>query len=127
MGFRFYRRIKIAPGVSLNLGKKGASVSIGPRGAKMTFGKNGTRTSVGIPGTGMRYEKCYPNSSSGGGGGDVSCSFVMAIVFGVVAYLAYLLSKVEMSGACVLVMVASGIAALIAFFIWILTDRKSVV
>ena len=56
MGFRFYRRINILPGVSLNLGKSGASVSVGPRGAKMTFGSRGTRVSVGVPGTGMRYE-----------------------------------------------------------------------
>ena len=59
MGFRFYRRIRILPGVSLNLGKKGASVSVGPRGAKMTFGSRGARMSVGLPGTGMRYEKTF--------------------------------------------------------------------
>ena len=63
MGFRFFRRIRIAPGVSLNLGKRGASVSVGPRGAKMTFGSRGVRSSVGIPGTGIRYEKVYGRRS----------------------------------------------------------------
>ncbi len=55
MGFRFYRRVKIAPGVHLNFTKTGASVSIGPKGAKLTTGKRGTRITVGMPGTGMFY------------------------------------------------------------------------
>ena len=33
MGFRFQKRIKIMPGVRLNLSKSGASWSVGPRGA----------------------------------------------------------------------------------------------
>lgn len=55
MAFRFWRRVKIAPGVSLNLSKSGGSLSFGPRGAKYTVGSRGTRQTVGIPGTGMYY------------------------------------------------------------------------
>ena len=55
MGFRFFRRIRIAPGISINLSKSGASLSMGPRGAKFTVGPRGTRTTVGIPGTGLYY------------------------------------------------------------------------
>jgi hypothetical protein len=55
MAFRFFRRMKIAPGVSLNLSKSGASMSFGPRGAKVTVGPRGVRETVGIPGTGMYY------------------------------------------------------------------------
>lgn len=55
MGFRFQRRIKIMPGVTLNVGKRGVSTSIGRRGAHITFGQNGVRTTVGIPGTGISY------------------------------------------------------------------------
>ena len=33
MGFRFQRRIKIMPGVTLNVGKRGVSTSFGRRGA----------------------------------------------------------------------------------------------
>jgi hypothetical protein len=56
MGYmRFWRRIKIAPGVTLNAGKSGLSVSLGPRGAKHTIGKRGRRTTVGLPGTGLSY------------------------------------------------------------------------
>jgi len=55
MGFRFFRRIKIAPGVTLNLSKSGLSASFGPRGAKFTIGPRGTRQTVGLPGTGLYY------------------------------------------------------------------------
>jgi hypothetical protein len=55
MGFRFSRRIRILPGVWLNLSKSGVSTSNGGRGAWSTFGKRGTRTTVGIPGTGISY------------------------------------------------------------------------
>jgi len=60
MGFRLQRRIKIAPGVNLNISKSGLGVSVGPKGAKASIGMSGARTSVGIPGTGLRYEKRYP-------------------------------------------------------------------
>lgn len=89
MGFRFYKRIRIAPGLSINLGKKGASVSVGPRGAKMTVGPNGTRTSVGIPGTGIYYEKRYGKGSpstpatSGSSGFGCFLGVIMLIVVGV--------------------------------------------
>lgn len=55
MPSRFYRRIRIAPGVKLNLSKRGASVSVGGRGADFTIGTSGARESVGIPGTGLGY------------------------------------------------------------------------
>lgn len=59
MGFRFQKRIKIAPGVRLNISKSGASVSIGKPGASVTIGKKGVRTNVGLPGTGASYSKQF--------------------------------------------------------------------
>lgn len=53
--FRLFRRIKIAPGVTINVSKSGLSTSFGPKGAKITVGKRGIRKTVGIPGTGMYY------------------------------------------------------------------------
>ncbi|MGN0187780.1 MAG: DUF4236 domain-containing protein [Paludibacteraceae bacterium] len=53
MAWNFRKRVKVAPGVYVNIGKHGTSTSIGPRGAKVTFGKNGTYFSTGIPGTGI--------------------------------------------------------------------------
>ncbi|HKD69630.1 MAG TPA: DUF4236 domain-containing protein [Candidatus Binataceae bacterium] len=58
--FRFYRRLKIFPGLSVNISKSGPSLSVGVRGAHMTVGRRGIRKSVGIPGTGIYY-----TSSSG--------------------------------------------------------------
>jgi tetratricopeptide (TPR) repeat protein len=66
MGFRFFRRIKLAPGVTLNLSKSGGSLSFGRRGARYTVGPRGTRQTVGIPGTGL----FYTTSSSGGAPGS---------------------------------------------------------
>lgn len=57
MGFRFWRRIRIAPGVTLNLSKSGGSLSFGPRGSKFTIGPRGQRATVGLPGTGLFYTK----------------------------------------------------------------------
>jgi hypothetical protein len=52
---RFFRRVKVLPGLTLNLSKSGPSVSMGVRGAHMTFGRSGARRTVGIPGTGIFY------------------------------------------------------------------------
>ena len=55
MGFRFTKRIKVLPGITLNISKSGVSTSIGGRGARVTIGKRGARTTVGVPGTGLSY------------------------------------------------------------------------
>jgi len=55
MGFRFFKRLNITKGVTLNLSKSGGSMSVGPRGAKFTLGPQGARVSLGIPGTGLYY------------------------------------------------------------------------
>jgi hypothetical protein len=57
MGFRFRRRIKILPGIIINLSKKGlSSLSLGGRGATMNISKKGTKNTFGIPGTGFSYQ-----------------------------------------------------------------------
>lgn len=56
MGLRFKKSKKIAPGITLNFGKKSAGVSFGTRGARYTVNSSGRRTTtVGIPGTGVSY------------------------------------------------------------------------
>ncbi|EDV3123758.1 DUF4236 domain-containing protein [Salmonella enterica subsp. enterica] len=56
MGFRFRKRIKIVPGIHINIGKTGiTSASIGKAGATLNVGKKGVKTTVGIPGTGLSY------------------------------------------------------------------------
>ena len=56
MGLRFQRRIKIFPGVYINLSKSGISASVGGKGATINVGSTGRRiVTVGIPGTGLSY------------------------------------------------------------------------
>jgi tetratricopeptide (TPR) repeat protein len=55
MGLRFFRRTKLAPGLTLNFSKSGPSLSLGPRGSKVTVGPRGVRKTVGFPGTGLYY------------------------------------------------------------------------
>ena len=58
MPFRFQKRIRLAKGLSLNVGKKGvSSVRVGKRGLGVSTGRRGTRVSVGLPGTGMSANK----------------------------------------------------------------------
>ena len=52
---RFFRRVHIAPGLSLNLSKSGPSLSLGARGAHITFGPTGVRKTVGLPGSGVFF------------------------------------------------------------------------
>jgi len=94
MGWRFFRRVKLLPGVTLNLSRSGPSVSVGPRGLKATFGPRGTRTTVGLPGTGISYTEVHggvrhprpaasaPVVQSGQGGWVVAALFTLLCVFG---------------------------------------------
>ncbi|CNJ46153.1 TPA: DUF4236 domain-containing protein [Yersinia enterocolitica] len=65
MGFRFRRRIKIAPGININIGKNGVtSATIGKRGASVNIGKAGTKATAGIPGTGMSWTETLSKSAN---------------------------------------------------------------
>lgn len=55
MAFRFQKRIKILPGVTINLSKSGASTSVGVPGARITKGHGTTRATMGLPGTGLSH------------------------------------------------------------------------
>jgi hypothetical protein len=56
MGLRLFRRVRVLPGVTLNLSKRGVSVSAGVRGAHVTLNSRGEVTeTVGLPGTGVFY------------------------------------------------------------------------
>jgi len=55
MGLRLFRRIRIAPGITINMSKSGLSTSVGMRGAHVTVGPRGVRRTVGLPGTGVYY------------------------------------------------------------------------
>jgi hypothetical protein len=55
MGFRFFRRASILPGVRVNLSRSGPSLTLGVRGAHVTVGARGVTKTVGIPGTGAYW------------------------------------------------------------------------
>ena len=55
MGLRYRKRIKILPGVHLNISNRGVSASFGGPGATVNVSKRGTRVTTGIPGTGLSY------------------------------------------------------------------------
>lgn len=55
MPLRFYRRVKVIPGVSVNFSRSGPSLSLGVRGAHVTFGHGHVTRTVGVPGTGIFY------------------------------------------------------------------------
>jgi hypothetical protein len=55
MPLRFYRRVHVIPGVSINFSRSGPSLSLGMRGAHVTFGHGRVTRTIGIPGTGVFY------------------------------------------------------------------------
>lgn len=55
MAMRFRKSFKLAPGLRLNIGRKGASIRVGPKGAGYTVGTSGQRVSASVPGTGFGF------------------------------------------------------------------------
>lgn len=64
MGWRFRKRIKILPGIHINISKSGFSTNVGVKGASVTFGQNGTYINTGLPGTGLYRRDKISGSSS---------------------------------------------------------------
>lgn len=64
MGFRFQKRLRILPGLTLNLSKSGISTSVGMRGARITKGHGKTRVTVGLPGTGLSHSSVSQGKAS---------------------------------------------------------------
>ena len=60
MGFRFQRRIRVAPGVRLNLSKSGVGGSVGRTGLRLGVdAKRRKYFSLGLPGTGLSYRTFF--------------------------------------------------------------------
>jgi hypothetical protein len=57
MSFRFQKRIKILPGLRLNVSKTGISWTVGTRGAGVTARDGKLTGNAGLPGTGLSYRK----------------------------------------------------------------------
>jgi len=57
MAWSFRKRIKIIPGIHLNISKRGISTTIGVRGASVNFSSRGTYLNTSIPGTGFSHRQ----------------------------------------------------------------------
>lgn len=65
MGWRFRRRIKICPGLYLNISKSGFGLNIGTKGANVSLGPKGSYVNTGFPGTGIyRRDRLCESSSN---------------------------------------------------------------
>lgn len=62
MAWSFRKRIKIIPGVHLNLSKSGITTSIGVKGANMTFGKSGSYLNTSVPLLGLNNRQRLSSS-----------------------------------------------------------------
>jgi hypothetical protein len=94
MGFRFYRRVRVFPGLSVNLSRSGPSLSVGVRGAHVTFGRRGIRRTVGIPGTGIYWTSSSGHhtgvhSGAGQGGGWLAPLILLTIIVAILIALAH--------------------------------------
>jgi hypothetical protein len=87
MPFKFRKSYKIAPGVRLNVGKKGMSTSIGGKGSTINVGKKGVKHTASIPGTGMSYTTGSGNKKKSSGCGSI---FLLFTSIGLTAW--YLIS-----------------------------------
>jgi hypothetical protein len=64
-GLRFQRRIRVLPGVHINLSLSGIGVSVGPRGLHAGVTARGQRyVSTGLPGTGLSVRQYSPVNST---------------------------------------------------------------
>jgi hypothetical protein len=64
-GLRFQRRIRVLPGVHVNLSLSGIGVSVGPRGLHAGVTARGQRyVSAGLPGTGLSMRQYSPVNST---------------------------------------------------------------
>lgn len=63
--FQFRKRMKLAPGFSLNISKKGLGLSAGPKGMRVSRSAQGRLTgSAGLPGSGISYRKTLNANSN---------------------------------------------------------------
>lgn len=86
MGIRFRKRLRLAPGIHLNVSGSGLSLSTGPRGASMTFGgRGGNYMNAGIPGSGLYMRERVGSSPSraasppASGGGTLQMSITASV------------------------------------------------
>ena len=86
-GFRFRKRIRLLPGVWLNLSKHGVSTSVGTKGLTVNLKGDKTRTTVSAPGTGLSYTRIDRNDSGPSAGRGFAFLVMLVLVAGMAIYL----------------------------------------
>lgn len=88
MGFRLRKRIKIAPGLHINLSaKRGISATVGVKGVSHNIGMDGRRsTTVSAPGTGLSHVTQH-RRSSGDEGSGARALIVLILIAAAVGWL----------------------------------------
>jgi Protein of unknown function (DUF4236) len=92
MGLRFYRRVKVLPGMSVNFSGSGPSLTFGARGAHVTVGRRGVTRTVGIPGTGIWYTSRSGHHSGAQADGRAG-GWTIVVVLAVVAWLLWSVTR----------------------------------
>lgn len=105
MSWRFRKRVKVLPGVTLNLSKSGISTTIGKKGASVNVGSKGTFLNLGLPGTGLYSRKkiadAAPNSTPDNSSNNKGClkclGYIAAaiLVLGIIGGIITLFDKSE--------------------------------
>ncbi len=73
MPWRFRKRKKLFPGVTLNLSDKGAGVTVGNRGGRVSVNSSGhTTVGASVPGTGIYYQETISGGKRGKRGAPAS-------------------------------------------------------
>jgi hypothetical protein len=94
MGLRFQRRIRIAPGVRLNLSKSGVGVSVGRTGLRLGMdGKRKKYFSLGLPGSGFSYHTFFGRPVSSETLKKIGYAAMVALVVGVVALVVFVTQR----------------------------------
>jgi hypothetical protein len=89
MGWRFQRRIRIAPGVTANLSKSGVGSSLGRNGSRIGVNaKHKKYFSIELPGTGLSYRTILGRPVRAAIVKKVCCAMIAAICLGLLFVLA---------------------------------------
>lgn len=91
MGWRFQRRIRIAPCAWINVSKSGASASAGTKGLTFNWSKRGRMTTLSLPGSGLSYRRLrkptpLPQQQPKTGAGKLAAIALLALLVAVLAY-----------------------------------------
>ena len=95
MPLKFRKRIRLLPGIWLNVSKSGVSTSIGGKGATLNIGKRGTKSTLSIPGTGLSYTHSetlqQPLPESVRTSGSLTRPLVVVLWIFLIGYLAWVM------------------------------------